>query len=374
MSVHPEDARRPRPGWMDWLEQRVELSELFSFLTHFGVVYTPLDTRRPLRELLRDLATRTAPSYLAWPRVLTPLAAILFGILVVTGGLLAYYYRPTPETAYDSTRLIVRDLPAGWFIHHTHAWASHLLVGVIALRLLRFFWDGLYRAPRELLWIAAVAMTWIVLQSDFTGRLLGWNVPAYWGTVRGMEIVFALPLVGPVLAFLLGGRVMNEDVLIRFYILHVLVLPAAFAALLYATVATVRKVGLMPAGRNEREVTLRHHLYSMAMWTVVLFALVLTLGTMFPNRFFPQADAYSTPATVQPPVYMLAPYAVLFGTRLPTWLTGGVLLVATLAVLLAPLWLARAGEATVRRLRMAGIAAFALWIALSVLGAWVDRR
>jgi quinol-cytochrome oxidoreductase complex cytochrome b subunit len=63
--------------------------------------------------------------------------------------------------------------------------------------------------------------------------LLTWDARTYWSTVRGLEVVWALPVVGPILAFLLGGRVVNEDVLIRFYVLHAMVLPVAYAAFLY---------------------------------------------------------------------------------------------------------------------------------------------
>ena len=71
-----------------------------------------------------------------------------------------------------------------------HAWGAYLLVAVVVfLRLMRLFWDGLYRAPREVLWFAAVALGGSVLQLDFTGRLLPWDVQSYWAAVRGLEVV-----------------------------------------------------------------------------------------------------------------------------------------------------------------------------------------
>jgi quinol-cytochrome oxidoreductase complex cytochrome b subunit len=311
--------------------------------------------------------------------VLGLLAAILFGLQVVTGVLLAYYYRPTPEAAFESTRTIVRDLPAGWFLHQMHAWGAWLLVAVVVLRLLRLFWDGLYRAPREVLWWSAVAMAWLVLQLDFTGRLLVWDSHSYWSTVRGMEIVFALPIVGPILAFLLGGRVVNEDVLIRFYILHLLVLPLAYAGFVYLTFATLRRVGLseMPVTEGGTT-TYRRHLFSMLILTVLLFGILVTLATLLPFGFLNAADPYSTPGAVRPPWYMLAPYALLQRVPLPAWLTGLVLVAVAFAVLLLPLWLkpgARpAGPATARNVRLAGSFAVLLWVALSVTGALLDRK
>jgi quinol-cytochrome oxidoreductase complex cytochrome b subunit len=366
-----------RQGWVDWLEQRVNLSEIFSFLTHFGLVYTPVDTRKPVREVLRDVAAEPVPRYAHGARALGLLAAILFGLQIVTGVLLAYYYRPTPEAAFESTRTIVRDLPGGWFIHQMHAWGSWLLVAVIVLRLLRLFWEGLYRAPREVLWWCAVAMTWVVIQSDFTGRLLTWDSHTYWGTVRGLEVVWAIPIAGPVLAFLLGGRTVNEDVLIRFYVLHLMVLPVFYAGFLYLTFATLRRVGLSrpEAARDQGTIHYREHVYSMTMLTVGLFAVLVTLATLLPFRFHAAADPYATPGGVRPPWYMLAPYALLQHLPVPAWLSGLGLLAAAIAVLLLPLLLR--GDDTPgrrRRLRLAGVAVLAVWLALSVLGALLERR
>jgi ubiquinol-cytochrome c reductase cytochrome b subunit len=360
-----------------WLERRINLTEIFSFLTHFGIVFTPVDTSRPLREVLREVGRQRVPRVARWPRVLGLLAAIGFGIQAITGVLLAYYYRPTPDAAFESTRTIVRDLPLGWFIHQIHAWGAWLLIAIVVLRLLRLFWDGLYRAPREVLWMTAVALVWIVLQLDFTGRLLTWDTHSYWSAVRGIEVVFALPLVGPVLAFLLGGRVVNDDVLIRFYVLHVMVLPIAYAALVYLTFATIRRVGLSPtpAGEERGTSTLTEHLYSMAIANVIVFGGLVTLAVLVPFRFLSAADPYTTPGGVRPPWYMWAPYAVLQVAPGAALVTGFLLVAAAFAVLLLPLW-ARAGEneAARRRERLVGLAALAVWIALSVAALFMDRR
>jgi ubiquinol-cytochrome c reductase cytochrome b subunit len=352
-------------------------SEIFSFLTHFGLIYTPVETQKPLREVLHDVGERRVPRLAQGGRLLGPLAAILFGLQVVTGVLLAYYYRPTPEAAFESTRTIVRDLPAGWFLHQMHLWGSWLLVGVIVARLLRLFWDGLYRAPREVLWWCAVAMTWVVIQMDFTGRLLVWDSHTYWSTVRGLELVFGIPIAGPVLEFLLGGRVVNEDVLIRFYVLHVMVLPLFYAGFLYLTFATLRRVGVArtaPASAEET-VAYRDHFYAMGMLTVFLFAVLVTLATLLPFRFHDAADPYATPGEVRPPWYMLASYVLLQHLPVPAWLSGLVLLAAALAVLLLPLWLRGEWTRALRhRFRWVGGAVLVVWFGLSVLGALLGRR
>lgn len=377
MSAPPAGgAHAPRRDLVGWLEERVNLTEIFSFLTHFGLVFTPVNTDRPLRETMREIARQPVPSYSRGPRVLGLLAAILFGLEAVTGVLLAYYYRPTPEAAFESTRTIVRDLPFGWLLHQIHAWGAWLLVAIVVLRLLRLFWDGLYRAPRELLWMTAVAMAWVALQADFTGRLLTWDTRSYWSAVRGMEVVFALPVVGPVLAFLLGGREVNEDVLIRFYALHVIALPVFYATFIYLTFATIRRVGLSPErpGLAGGASTFRDHLYSMVILVVIAFGALVSLAVLLPFPFLSAADPYATPAGVRPPWYMLAPYAVLHGAPVPTWASGGALVAAALAVLLLPFLLrGRLAGARVSRVRLWGMVALAAWIGLSLVALTLDR-
>jgi quinol-cytochrome oxidoreductase complex cytochrome b subunit len=367
----------PRPGLLDWLERRVNLSEIVSFVSHFGFVYTPVDSSRPVREVLRQVAAEPVPAIARGPRVLGLIAAILFGLEALTGILLACWYRPTPEAAFPSTLTIARDLPFGWFVHQMHAWGAYLLIALVSLRLLRLFWDGLYRAPRELLWVSAVALAWIVVQADFTGRLLPWDSHSYWSVVRGLEVVEAQPIVGPVLAYLVGGKVVNEDVLTRFYVLHLLVIPALFMMFLYLTFATLRRVGLSPlaaAAPQGPTTRYREHLLSMMVLSVLAFGVLVTLAVLVPLPFQNQADPYQTPPGVHPPWYMLAPYAMIERLPGPRWLKGAGLSVASIAVLLLPL--AARGEETEaarRRFRLWGALAIALWVALAVFGAVLDR-
>jgi quinol-cytochrome oxidoreductase complex cytochrome b subunit len=364
-----------RSDVIEWLEQRINLSEIFSFLTHFGLVFTPVDATRPFRDVAREVAEKRVPSYAHGPRVLALLAAIGFGIQAITGVLLACYYRPTPEAAFVSTRTIVRDLPIGWFLHQIHAWGAYLLIAVVVVRLLRLFWDALYQAPRELLWWSSVALVVLAFGFDFTGRLLTWDTHSYWSTVRGLEVVHAIPVLGPLFTFLAGGKVVNEDVLIRFYVLHLLVLPALFAVCVYLTFATIRRVGLSVAAEapSRGGITSLEHFYSMSILNVLVFGVLFTLAVLTPFRFLAEADPYTTPGGVRPAWYFLPAHAVLHGLPGPIWLWGTVLLAAGLALFLIPHWV-RPGGAIARRARLWGIAALTLWIALGVYGAFLDRR
>jgi ubiquinol-cytochrome c reductase cytochrome b subunit len=359
-----------------WLEQRLNLSELFSLITHFGLVYTPVDSTRPVRDAVRDVAERPVESLALWPRVLGLLAALLFLLEVVTGTLLAFYYQPTAATAFGSTQTIVRDVPFGWFIHQLHAWGAWMLVAIVVVRLVRLFWDGLYQAPREVLWLSALALAWVVLQFDFTGRLLTYDSTSYWSVVRGMEVVFALPVVGPVLSFLLGGHTVSDGVLIRFYVLHLIVLPMLYTVAIYLTFATVRRIGVSPVATRGAAATstFRDHLFHVALLLLGLFGVMVSLAVLAPFPFRAGADPYATPGGVRPPWYMLAPYAVQQGLHLPPWLGGIVLVAIAFAVPLLP-WLARDGHlGDHRRVRLIGVAGLALWVLLSAYGAVMEHR
>ena len=372
--TNPTD-RRARV--LDWLEARLPLSEWFAFFAHFGFVSLPLDTRRPLRELLRDLDRTVVPDAVRGPQLMATLVGLLFAFEAVTGILLAFHYRPTPEAAHESTIAIVRDIPVGGLIHQLHAWGALVLVLVVVLRLVRLFWDGLWKAPREVLWVSAVALVWLSLQFTFTGRLLPWDVDGYWSTVRGLEVVYALPLVGPVLSFLLGGQVVGEDVLTRFYVLHVVVLPLAWVVTLYATFATLRRVGFgtttlqMP---TRRETTFRQHRYDLAFVGLYLFATLVTLATLVPFGVRAIADPYATPAGARPPWYMGAVFVVQEHVPFGGWFVGGILLALALGVLTLPWWAPRVSDRFPEaRLRLAGLVTIGVWLALSLVAVLVDR-
>jgi ubiquinol-cytochrome c reductase cytochrome b subunit len=360
---------------VDWIDARLNLSELFSFLTHFGLIYTPVDTKRPLRDVLQQVRTTPLESYARWPHILGLLTALLFGLEAVSGIMLAFYYQPTALSAYDSTRSIVRDVTLGWLVHHVHMWGSYLLVGVVLVRLIRLFWDGLYQAPREILWFAAVALAWLVIQLDFTGLLLPWDEQSYWSAVRGLEIVWALPIVGPLLSALVGGHTMSEDVLNRFYVLHIIVLPMLYLTFVYVTFATMRRVGLSRVGGVAPKLTtFRRHASDLLIITLLLFAGLVTLSTLMPFHFHGGADPYRTPKGTLPPWYMLAPYA-LFQLPIPKWISGLGLLATAFSIPFLPAIL-RASKYRIddKRLRMAGLAVFGLWLALTLVGVFVDRR
>jgi quinol-cytochrome oxidoreductase complex cytochrome b subunit len=242
--------------------------------------------------------------------------------------------------------------------------------------MIRFFFEGVYKKPRELLWISGALLLLVGMHSDLTGRLLTWNQISYWSTVRGAELVFTLPLVGPLLAFFVGGQEIGAATLSRFYILHILILPAAVLILLYFNFATVRRVGLTEAasptnvgGRRQY----RDYLYNLAILIVLIVGVLISLAVIWPVAFHPEIDLLSTPLNVQPAWYLMAPHVLVDVSlgALPDWLKGMLLLALVLLLVLWP-FVDRSPGRTMRERApfvVIGALSLLLWLALTLYGA-----
>jgi ubiquinol-cytochrome c reductase cytochrome b subunit len=373
----PAPVRRSLVGW---LETRFNLTEMLAFLSSFGVFPAELDTTRPFREAVRDAWRRPLPSYARWPRVLGLLSFLLFLFLVVSGTLLAFYYQPTASEAYRSGTAIVRDVTFGWFIHQLHRWSARLLLVVLALRIVRFFFQGTYKAPREALWMAAFISFLVATQSDLTGRLLTSTTGGYWTTVRALEVLQALPVLGPILVFFAGGDSPDSLFLTRFYVLHIATLPLALLVLFYLHFNGVRRVGLSHVASEARRTgeTARVQMINLIIIAAVMFGGLVTLVTLAPSPFEPAADPTMTPAGMRPPWYLLAPHAIIekVPTMLPRWVGGLVVEAILLVVLLLPfLDTSPARGMRDRRVAIAaGIFTLVVWVLLTWHGYSLEVR
>ncbi|HSR19286.1 MAG TPA: cytochrome b N-terminal domain-containing protein [Anaerolineales bacterium] len=173
----------------------------------------------------------------------------------VTGILLTLYYVPTPDHAYDSVVYITTQLPAGWLIRGLHHWGASALVVLVVLHMLRVFFYGAYKYPREATWITGVLLLLIVLGFGFTGYLLPWDQKAYWATVVGTRIAGVAPFVGDyILRIARGGPELSAVTLARFFGTHVWVLPSALGVLLLSHLYLVVLVGIssMPERKEQQ--------------------------------------------------------------------------------------------------------------------------
>jgi quinol-cytochrome oxidoreductase complex cytochrome b subunit len=168
----------------------------------------------------------------------------LFLILSVTGVLLMFYYVPATEHAYQNMKDLEFVVTAGQVLRNMHRWAAHLMVIFVAAHMCRVFYTAAYKPPREFNWVLGVVLFLLTLGLSFTGYLLPWDQLAFWAITVGSSIASYAPVVGQKLKFLLlGGHVVGESALLRFYVLHVIVLPGVAAFLIAIHVWRVRKDG-----------------------------------------------------------------------------------------------------------------------------------
>ncbi|MBN9661999.1 MAG: cytochrome b N-terminal domain-containing protein [Acidobacteria bacterium] len=168
----------------------------------------------------------------------------LFLILVVTGVLLMFYYVPSTTQAYDRMLDLRGTVAFGIFLRNMHRWSAHGMVGVVVLHMCRVFFTGSYKKPREFNWVIGVILFLLTLFSSFTGYLLPWDQLAFWAITVGTSIAAYAPVVGKDIQFLmLGDATVGQEALLRFYVLHVAVLPVIVTLLVAIHFWRIRKDG-----------------------------------------------------------------------------------------------------------------------------------
>ncbi|MGD9092751.1 MAG: cytochrome b N-terminal domain-containing protein [Anaerolineales bacterium] len=176
------------------------------------------------------------------------ISLIAFIELSLTGLLLMFYYVPTVERAYTNIVVLQTLVPYGQLLRNFHRWGAHLMVIVVVLHMVRVFYTGAYKPPREFNWVIGVILLILTLGASFTGYLLPWDQLAFWAITVGTSVASYEPLLGSTIkAFLLGGPEVGQAALTRFYALHIMLIPAAIALLISIHLWRVRKDGGLAA-------------------------------------------------------------------------------------------------------------------------------
>jgi quinol-cytochrome oxidoreductase complex cytochrome b subunit len=177
------------------------------------------------------------------------LSFFLFIVLTITGIFLMFFYRPAAgaggsEFAYLDMQNLRQAVTFGDLVRNMHRWAAHLMVIAVFLHMARVFYHGAYKPPREFNWVVGVILLVLTLLLSFTGYLLPWDQLAYWAVAVGASMGGFTPVFGQQVSFLLlGGVEIGPDTLIRFYVLHVLLLPFVLTVFLAVHFWRIRKDG-----------------------------------------------------------------------------------------------------------------------------------
>jgi ubiquinol-cytochrome c reductase cytochrome b subunit len=234
---------------------------------------TFLDDRLGGANFLKRNLRKIFPDH--WSFLLGEIALYSFVILLLTGTFLTFWFKPSMmEVAYDgsyaplkgvmmseayaSSLEISFDVRGGLLIRQMHHWAALMFVAGMMVHMLRVFFTGAYRKPRELNWIIGVLLLTLALAEGLTGYSLPDDLLSGAGLRITEGVAISLPLVGTYITFFLfGGEYPGEDVIARFYSLHILLIPGILLALITAHMVLmwVQKHTQMPGkGRDNHNV------------------------------------------------------------------------------------------------------------------------
>jgi ubiquinol-cytochrome c reductase cytochrome b subunit len=289
------------------------------------------DERLGAARFARTALNKVFPDH--WSFMLGELALYLFVILVLTGVYLTFFFTPgTKEVvyngsyaplrgvemsqAYESVMRISFDVRAGLVMRQIHHWAALLFVGAIVAHLMRIFFTGAFRRPRELNWIIGVTLLILAIANGFTGYSLPDDQLSGTGLRIAYSVVISVPVVGVWTAFLIfGGEFPGNEVLTRFFVIHILIVPAAITALLTAhLMILVRQKHTQYRGRGRKE----RNVVGARLWPTFT---AKTLGLFF--FVFAICAALGGLAQINP-VWIWGPFqpaAVSAGSQ-PDWYVG----------------------------------------------------
>ncbi len=168
----------------------------------------------------------------------------MFLSLTVTGLYLMFFYVPSVSRAFQDIQAIETSVAFGQLVRNMHRWAAHLMVLTVFLHMVRVFYHGAYKPPREFNWVVGVVLLLMTLLLSFTGYLLPWDQIAFWAVTVGTQMAQYAPLLGSQMGFfLLGGIEVGQNTLLRFYVLHVIFLPLIAAIFMIDHFWRIRKDG-----------------------------------------------------------------------------------------------------------------------------------
>ena len=175
-----------------------------------------------------------------------------FLVLVVTGILLMLYYHPSVPQAYADMKDLQFVVSAGLFLRNLHRWSAHAMVLLVFAHMCKVFYRGAYRPPREFNWVVGVVLLILTLLLSYTGYLLPWDQLAFWAITVGSNLLSSVPVLGAKMRFLmLGGNTVNANALLRFYVLHCVILPLFAVMFIAIHFWRIRKDGGIYSGENQ---------------------------------------------------------------------------------------------------------------------------
>jgi ubiquinol-cytochrome c reductase cytochrome b subunit len=273
-----------------------------------------LDSRTGWRTGRRALLDEPIAAGVGWWFVTGSVLILLLTVQFVTGVVLAMYYVPAPEHAYDSIRYIMERLLFGRVLRGLHFFGASFIVVAAVIHMLRVVALGSYKSPREVTWMTGVVLLLVILEFALTGYLLPWDQKAYWATTVTINIARSGPLGDYVADLLRGGPALGSLTLLRWYAAHVLLLPAALGGFVVAHLFLMRRHGVSGALRPVEGAPTPFYPYHALKDTIAgaaVFALLLTCALVFRTPLDPVADPTDAAYVPRPEWYFLSLFQLL---------------------------------------------------------------
>ena len=260
--------------------------------------------------MLTAIGSEPIPGHLKrWWWCIGGTPAYLFLVQLVSGILLTFYYVPSPEFAYESVVAISAEVRFGGYLRSIHRWSSHLMIVTLLLHMMRVFFTGAYRPPRELNWMIGCCLLLLTLGAGFTGYSLVWEQLSFWGATVAANLLAAVPLIGDHLAsFLRGGDAVGQSMLTRLFVLHIGAIPTLMLGCVAVHIYLVRTHGVSELGSPKSADAepfpfFPNHLLTEIALALSLMFLVTCLAIIFPAGVGEKADPLNTPEHIKPEWY-----------------------------------------------------------------------
>ncbi len=308
-----------------------------------------LDTRLPIVRFAYDTAISfPTPKNLNYWYTFGGILAVMLGIQLVTGIVLAMHYVPHVDYAFASVERIMRDVNYGWLLRYMHANGASMFFLAVYIHMIRNLYYGSYKAPREVLWILGMVLYFLMMATAFIGYVLPWGQMSFHGAVVITNLIGALPIVGePITTLLWGGPAIDNPTLNRFFSLHYL-LPFVIAGVVVLHIWALHVPGNNnPIGVNVKSTsdTVPFHPYYTVKdgFAIAVFLLLYASFVFYNPNVLGHADNYIpanplvTPAHIVPEWYFLPFYAIL--RAVPDKLGGVLLMFGAIGTLFVLPWL-----------------------------------
>jgi ubiquinol-cytochrome c reductase cytochrome b subunit len=302
-----------------------------------------IDERWPLSPFVRLALEEEMSGGAGYAYVFGSSALIVFLLQVATGIWQLFYYVPTLAQGYNSLNYLRTEVPFGWLVHGLHYWGANAMVVLVFLHISQVFIWGAYKKPHELQWVTGVFLFLLTMTMSLTGGALPWDKRSYWLVEVASSSAGTVPIIGDLIKkIMLGGGVIGQLTLSRFFIIHVAILSGGLMTLAAIHLVALRMVGNAgPWGEKEREKKgpfWPDQVFKDGFVASVIIFLLAALSVYAPPPFSGMADPLDASYIPKPEWNFLFFYEALkyFPGRLEVIATIGIPVGGTLILLLIP--------------------------------------